>query len=388
MTPPYYYYATFILSFLLVLWIHPRLVRIALLKDIVDRPGFRKFQSRPVPVLGGVAVFFGIVVSLGCMSIVVSYSGMPIIVTSLLVMLYLGTMDDILNLSALFRLVVEVVVVLLLLFIGGCEITDFHGLWGVDALPRYVSIPLTVFASVGIINAINLVDGVNGLSSGFCIVASLFFGIYFCQSGDVSMQVLSVSSMGALFPFFLHNVFGRRSRMFIGDGGTLVMGTVMSIFVTKVLSEDTVISPFGFSNVGLIPFTLSVLSIPVFDTLRVMTTRLLRGVSAFHPDRTHLHHLFLTLGCSHVATTLVIVGLNTLVVVFWWLLVVLGAGVDIQLYGVVALSLCLTLLLYHFLQRSLRRDTRFIGQLRRFGYRTHISRTGVYLWLQRVVDKF
>ena len=96
--------------------------------------------------------------------------------------------------------------------------------------------PLTVFATVGIINAINLVDGVNGLSSGYCIMACTIFGALFHLAGNEAMTILAVVSVGALIPFFLHNVFGKTSKMFIGDGGTLVMGTVMSVFVIAILN--------------------------------------------------------------------------------------------------------------------------------------------------------
>lgn len=132
------------------------------------------------------------------------------------------------------------------------------------------------------------------------------------------MTILAVVSVGALIPFFLHNVFGKTSKMFIGDGGTLVMGTVMSVFVIAILQSGSRVAAFVDPNVGLVPFTLAVLSVPVFDTLRVMSTRMLKGSSPFRPDKTHLHHMFIDMGCSHVATTLAILGLNTAVVLCWW----------------------------------------------------------------------
>ena len=107
------------------------------------------------------------------------------------------------------------------------------------------------------------------------------------------MTILAVVSVGALIPFFLHNVFGKSSKMFIGDGGTLVMGTVMSVFVIAILQSGSRVAAFVDPNVGLVPFTLAVLSVPVFDTLRVMSTRMLKGSSPFRPDKTHLHHMFI-----------------------------------------------------------------------------------------------
>lgn len=377
----------FFIALLLVGWIHPRLVKIALLKNIVDNPDARKLQRTPVPVLGGVAVFFGVVIAIGCMSSVVDCSGLPVVIMAMMAMLYTGTMDDILSLSPGLRFVIEIVVVLLLIFVGGYCIDDFHGLWNIGRFSYWYAVPLTVVAAVGIINAINLVDGVNGLSSGYCIMACLIFGTLFFVAGEAPMTILAAVSVGALIPFFLHNVFGKTSKMFIGDGGTLVMGVVMSVFVIVILQNGSRVAAYVNPNVGLVPFTLAVLSVPVFDTLRVMSTRILKGTSPFRPDKTHLHHMFIDLGCSHVATTLAILGVNMFVVLCWWALEASGFSIAVQLYAVIAVSLLVTSGLYHFMQWHICRDTRFMRAMRRLGYKTHISRTGIFFWLQQVMDK-
>lgn len=377
----------FFIALFLVGWIHPRLVKIALLKNIVDNPDARKLQRTPVPVLGGVAVFFGAVIAIGSMSAVVDCSRLPVVIMAMMAMLYTGTMDDILNLSPALRFLIEIITVLLLIFVGGYCINDFHGLWGVGQFSAWYAVPLTVFAAVGIINAINLMDGVNGLSSGYCIMACIIFGSLFFLAGDGAMTILATVSVGALIPFFLHNVFGKTSKMFIGDGGTLVMGTVMSVFVISMLQAGSPVTAYVGPGVGMVPFTLAVLSVPVFDTLRVMSTRMLKGSSPFRPDKTHLHHMFIDLGCSHVATTLAILGLNMSVVLCWWVLEAAGFSIAVQLYAVVAMGLLVTFGLYHFMQWHIRRDTRFMGVIRRLGYKTHISRTGIFFWLQQVMDK-
>ena len=377
----------FFTALLLVGWIHPRLVKIALLKNIVDNPDARKLQRTPVPVLGGGAVFFGVVIAIGCMSSVVDCSGLPVVIMAMMAMLYTGTMDDILSLSPGLRFVIEIVVVLLLIFVGGYCIDDFHGLWNIGRFSYWCAVPLTVVAAVGIINAINLVDGVNGLSSGYCIMACLIFGTLFFLAGEAPMTILAAVSVGALIPFFLHNVFGKTSKMFIGDGGTLVMGVVMSVFVIAILQNGSRVAAYVNPNVGLVPFTLAVLSVPVFDTLRVMSTRILKGTSPFRPDKTHLHHMFIDLGCSHVATTLAILGVNMFVVLCWWALEASGFSIAVQLYAVIAVSLLVTSGLYHFMQWHICRDTRFMRAMRRLGYKTHISRTGIFFWLQQVMDR-
>ena len=342
MTPQYSVLLSLIISLLVVSWIHPRLVKIALLKNLVDNPDSRKLQRQPVPVLGGIAVFFGIVIGYGSVCGMVNYAGMLIVIMAMMVMLYIGTMDDILSLSPALRFAVEVFVALLLIFNGGYLLDDFHGLWGVGMLPDWMAVPLTVVAVVGIINALNLIDGVNGLSSGYCITACTMFGTLFYLSGDMKMTILAAVSVGALIPFFLHNVFGKTSKMFIGDGGTLVMGVVITVFVIETLRSGSSCGAYVEPRVGLVPFSLAVLCIPVFDTLRVMFSRILRGVSPFRPDKTHLHHMFINLGCSHAAVTLAIVALNTSVVLCWWGLTRLGVSIDVQLYAVVVMGFLVT----------------------------------------------
>ena len=381
------YLLSFLVALLSVRWIHPRLVRIALDKNIVDNPNARKLQRRPTPVLGGIAVFFGSVIGLGCASFCCDCSDLFIVVVAMMIMLYTGTMDDILDLSPGLRFLIEIGTVLLLIFVGGYTLNDFHGLWGINQIPQWVAVPLTVFAAVGIINAINLIDGVDGLSSGYCILTSLLFGVMFWYVGDRVMVVLAVVAAGSLIPFFFHNVFGKSSKMFIGDGGTLVMGIVMSVFVIRILRHGALSEVYDAENIGLVPFTLAVLAVPVFDTLRVMTTRILKHKSPFHPDKTHLHHMFIRLGCSHAATTLAIVTLNFFVVLCWWISYMAGCSINVQLYIVLVLSILITFGLYNFMEWHIRHKTHLVLILHRIGYRTHLNRTGVFFWLQKKMDK-
>lgn len=381
------YILSFLVAILSVHWIHPRLVRIALDKNIVDNPNARKLQRRPTPVLGGIVFFFGSVIGLGCASITCDCSELFIVVVAMMIMLYTGTMDDILDLSPVLRFLIEIGTVLLLIFVGGYTLNDFHGLWGLNQIPQGVAIPLTVFAAVGIINAINLIDGVDGLSSGYCILTSLLFGVMFWYVGDRTMGMLAVVAAGSLIPIFFHNVFGKNSKMFIGDGGTLVMGIVMSVFVIRFLRHGSMSEVYDAANIGLVPFTLAVLSVPVFDTLRVMTTRILKRKSPFHPDKTHLHHMFIRLGCSHAATTLAILILNFFVVLCWWVSYMAGCSIDVQLYIVLVLSILITFGLYNFMEWHIRHKTQFVRLLHRIGYRTHLNRTGIFFWFQRIADK-
>lgn len=381
-----------VLAFLGTLWVHPKILKIAILKNLVDNPDARKLQRTPVPVMGGLAVFFGIIIGLCSSQTIfggsfedISYAFL--LVSAMLIMLYVGTIDDILDLTPTTRFIIEILIVMWLMYVNKTSINNFWGLWGVEEIPLWCSWPLTIFAAVGIINAINLIDGVNGLSSGFCFMASVLFAAIFYTTGNVKMTILAVSAAGAIIPFFLHNVFGDKTKMFIGDGGTLVIGTMMSIFVMDILHSGSQCAPLAEKGMGLIPLTLSILCIPVSDTLRVMSMRILRGTSPFHPDRTHLHHIFIELGFSHVGTTISILSLNGLVVAIWFLSYKLGASVDIQLYIVIALNILVTFIFHKFASIQIKRKGRGLRFMNRIGKSIHFEKKGFWLTVRKIIDR-
>lgn len=383
----YYILVPFVVALVASFWVFPKILNIALKKNIVDNPDARKLQRVPVPVLGGMVVLFGILVALCVCQLFVDCSSLFTVVLAMSVMLYVGTMDDILNLSAYTRFFLEILMALTIIYTCGYSIDNLHGLWGIYTLPLYLSMPLTIVAVVGIVNAINLIDGVDGYSSGYCIMACTIFGVLFCIMRDMPMVMLAVVCVASLIPFFLHNVFGLSSKMFIGDGGTLLMGCVMSIFVLNVLKSDTLCLEYCEWGMGLVPLALAILCIPVFDTVRVMTMRMLRKTSPFHADKTHLHHLFIEVGFSHIGTTVGILALNCLVVLGWYISYKCGASIDVQLYVVIGLSLLVTVGLYYGMRYCGKRNWLPYRLMRKIGEMTHVERKGVFFWLRKLMDK-
>jgi hypothetical protein len=161
----------------------------------------------------------------------------------------------------------------------------------------------------------------------------------------------------------------------------------MAMFVMNILGQNYGCVTLAAKGVGLIPFTLAVLSIPVFDTLRVMSTRILNKKSPFHPDKTHLHHMFIDLGFSHIGTTISILSLNFLIVAAWFTSYKLGASVDVQLYIVVALSLLATFAFYSFAQRQIAKGGRGLNCFKKIAKALHIEKKGIWYTLQRIMDK-
>lgn len=382
----YHLIIPFLVAFIATLWIHPKILKIAIIKNLVDNPDARKLQRRPTPVMGGLAVFFGLLIGM-CSSQLITKDYMFIYLAAMSIMLYIGTIDDILDLSPKLRFAIEIAVVTLLMAITSHSVNNFFGLWGVYAIPFWCAIPLTIVAAVGIINAINLIDGVNGLSTGFCVMACSLFAILFVLSDNIPMAIIAMSAAGAIIPFFLHNVFGNNTRMFIGDGGALVMGIIMSIFIMNILCANSLSSELADKNIGLIPFCLAVLSVPVFDTLRVMSMRIIRGTSPFNADKTHLHHLFIDLGFSHIGTTFSILSLNTFVVLCWLVSYLLGASVDVQLYVVLIFSILITFVFYRFIRVQIRKNTRIYKVLHSISKFSHFEKKDFWKKIETMIDK-
>ncbi len=379
----WFYILPFVVAAMAVFVVHPSLVKIAHMKSIVDNPDIRKLNKVPVPVLGGVAVFFGIMFSLSIAGYYIE--GMNIqfeLIIAMMIMLYTGVGDDILQFSPRLRFALQIFVVCLMMFLCGIYIDDFHGLLGVGELPWYVAVALTIFSCVGIINSINLIDGVDGLCSGYGVFASMMFAVCFMLMGDVSYAALAFAVAGAIFPFMLHNMFGEKYKMFLGDGGSLVLGFICSLYVMRIIqSGDDVVSG------STISFTLAVLSIPVFDTVRVMVARIINHRSPFSPDKTHLHHMFISLGYSHVITAINIIMLNGAIVLIWHMCNLLHLSPEVQLYVTIASGLLATSGLYYGVAYLEKNKPERYAALQRFAQKYTIHRTGVLVKIQNFLDR-
>lgn len=373
-------------AFIVVSIAYPLVLRLAKKWGIYDTPNARKTQKDPVPVFGGMASFIGILVGLTIGEFFFDPTVLSLTLAAMTIMLLIGVWDDMKDVSPVLRFLIEIAVVYLFMMMGGRYIDHFHGLWGIDQITLFKAIPLSLLAGVGIINAINLIDGINGYCSGFCMMACALFGTFFICTGNLPMGCIAFICMGAILPFFIHNVFGKKSMMFLGDGGSLVMGMLMTSLVFNAITSVIDIEWFLEDGFGVVPFTLAVMSVPVFDTLRVMSTRIWKGQSPFSPDRTHLHHVFLDLGFSHVGTTVAILSMNFLIVAFWFMVWKLGASVDVQLYVVLGLSVLFVWGFYHFAQKQIKNQTRILERLKDFSAKTHVENAKAWVAIQKLVD--
>ena len=292
-----------------VAWlIIPRILLISFRKKLFDIPDDRKVHKRAVPRLGGVSFFPTILLS--CCSVLVirtltgyGISSLPasyvlpefLILVCGMVLLYLtGIADDLVGVRYRQKFVIQIICASFFP-IAGLWVNDLYGLFGIGLLPHWVGIPLTILTVVFITNAINLIDGIDGLASGLSSVSLLVFGFLFLEKGLWIYSMLAFSTIGVLVPFFYYNVFGSAEharKIFMGDTGSLTLGYILSFLAIKY-SQNTEFIPV---TQGAFVIAFSTLIVPAFDVVRVVIVRICNSKSPFEPDKNHIHHQFLAMG--------------------------------------------------------------------------------------------
>lgn len=306
----------YLTSLLVVAFAIPPIITVSLRKRLFDDPNeSRKIHKRIIPNFGGVAIFTGFLFS--C-SIFIPSQILPegnVLMAGGLVLFMIGLKDDIIGLGPGIKFVAQFMSAFIVSVVANIRISDLHGIFGIYDIPYYASIALTVFFIVGIVNAFNLIDGIDGLAGSIGVIFSVVFGVLFYKSGDLGWAYLATSLAGALLGFLFFNV--TPARIFMGDSGSLLLGFIAAVlsikFINVSLSENVMAGPFQItSGIGLVS---AILIIPVFDTLRVFTLRILRGTSPFTADSNHIHHRLLSLGLSHVQATLVLASVNVVFII-------------------------------------------------------------------------
>lgn len=279
-----------------------------------DIPGERKEHSTPTPTLGGIAIMAGTVISLGFWF---PFSVSPEILTSFLaiaILFAMGITDDLKDLPAKYKFIVEIALALLVA-LSGIRITTFGGLFGLNELSISAQYTFTILAIVGITNAFNLIDGIDGLAGGLSFMSLVTLGIFLTISGDKSFALIAFALAGSVLAFLYFNM--NPAKIFMGDTGSLVLGFVIAILCTRIIQINSMTVQPLLKTAPL--FALGMVLIPVFDTIRVFSFRIWKGQSPFNADRTHIHHLLTNAGFSHGLTSKIICVIHgfILIEVYW-----------------------------------------------------------------------
>ncbi len=302
-----------ITSFLIVLLSTPSFIKIAHFKNLFDDPSEdRKIHTRKVPLMGGMMIFAGTLFSFLLWLPVNEMGVIKFLVPSLLIMFFVGMKDDIIGTAPVKKLAAHLIVAFIMVLMAEVKLTSLHGLFGIREIPEWASIMLSVFTYIVIINAFNLIDGVDGLAAGVGLIAATVFGFWFYYAGDWTYAILSFSLAGSLLGFLRFNF--NPAKIFMGDSGSLTIGFLFAVLAIELVEYDAQSLPHSMVRISKPIFAMCILVYPLIDTIRVFTLRALKGVSPFTADRNHIHHRLIDLGLSHKQTVLIIYLFNLLII--------------------------------------------------------------------------
>lgn len=280
----------------------PKVIKMAVLKRIYDLPGERTSHIRPTPRLGGAMIFAGVILASVLFTHDENHLQIKYVIAGMLILFFIGVKDDIISLTPIKKIIGQLFASLVLVIPGNIRIIDSHNLFGLEKFPPALSIIISVFFVLSMINSINLIDGIDGLASGIGIIASASFGYVFYISSQFSYAVICASLIGSLLAFSYYNVFSVKFKIFLGDTGSMLIGFLLALFAIRFLELKS-----DNSCVIKIPaapaITLSILCIPIFDTIRVIIIRLFNRKPIFQADQNHLHHRVLSASKSHLQAT-------------------------------------------------------------------------------------
>ena len=301
-------------AFVVTLITIPPIINLIKKYRLYDIPNARKEHSAPIPTLGGVAIVAGMMSALFLWFPFSNQPGQISFFFSVIVLLALGIMDDLKDLSARYKFVVQFALASLVA-IAGIRITSFDGLFGIYELPLTAQYTFTILAIVGITNAFNLIDGIDGLAGGLGFMSLVILGFFLTMSGDVNTALIAFSLAGGVLAFLYFNF--NPARIFMGDTGSLVLGFVAAVLCIRLMEINLVSASPVLPHAPV--FVLSIVLIPVFDTLRVFIVRIWNGKSPFSPDKTHIHHLLTNQGFSHAFAAKLICFIHAFILIeaFW-----------------------------------------------------------------------
>ena len=342
----------FITAFTLTYFAIPSVIKVAQVKRLMDEPGERRSHTVSTPSLGGIGIFAGMIFSIVLWTPFRHFGDLQYILCSFIIIFLIGIKDDILPMSPRNKLIGEVLAAAILVFKSSVRLDDFHGLFGINELPEIIAVPLSIFTILVIVNAFNLIDGINGLCGSITIFTCATMGFWFFLNQEMALALTAAATAGGTVGFLKYNVDG---KIFMGDTGSLLVGIVAAVLFIKFieLNADTT-REVAYRIESGVAVGIAIILYPLLDTLRVFAVRILiLKKSPFKPDKHHIHHYILATGRTHLQATAIIVLLSALLVYLTVQLDFLGNTILILL--LVFLGLTGSTILYFLRQKALRR---------------------------------
>ncbi|MBQ9561403.1 MAG: undecaprenyl/decaprenyl-phosphate alpha-N-acetylglucosaminyl 1-phosphate transferase [Prevotella sp.] len=352
---------TFLLSLLLGAFTIPCVVRLSHELHLYDLPDSRKVHALPIPRLGGViflpvaTIIIAIVLVLMLrIGITHEFLWSNVTIQHFLaymagaMMLYsVGIFDDLHGVSYRVKFCIQIMAAALLC-VSGLWIADFSYIFFIEEVPWWIGMPVTVLFVVYLTNAMNLIDGIDGLASGLSIISlSVIAGLNYFAS-DITWTMIPLAFVGVLLPFFYYNVFGNKNKTFMGDAGSLTLGFTLAFLVLHFWQREPVWNRH-IHNIGII--ALSTLIIPMFDVVRVFMSRVRDGRNPFLPDKNHIHHKLLRTGMNPKMAMATLLTISVIFVIINYL-VASQLSQTLMIVGDVVIFCLMHVVINHFISKK------------------------------------
>ncbi len=336
----------FLTAFFVVLLATPSLIKVAKLKHLVDEPSEeRKLHTRSVPTIGGITIFGAIIFSYSLWFpdefsyIENSLVNFKTVVASLVLLFFVGVKDDIIGTAPMKKLAAHFIVGFIIVIMADIRIGSMHNIFGIQELELWQSYIISIFTYIVIVNAYNLIDGLDGLAGGIGLISSISFGLLFALSSNIPLALLSFVLSGALLGFLVFNF--SPARIFMGDSGSLTIGAIISILVFNTINLPPSKLPDFIHDINLPILVIGILVYPLADTIRAFTLRAFKGISPFTADKNHIHHKFIAIGFNHSKTVITLYIYNIAIILFVVLVRIPNATLNLFVLVIVALSISL-----------------------------------------------
>lgn len=344
----------FSVSFLIAFFTFPTILYVANEKNLMDEPDGRSMHSKRTPTLGGIGIFFSLVIVMTLIGGLLNAKVVLLVVGGITILFFVGLKDDLTVLSPKSKFLGQIFASLLVIVLSDIRIIGFSKILDVNVLPYWVSILFTLFVYVLIINAYNLIDGIDGLAASIAVLVSMVYTVLFYTTNELGFALLSLAVCGALLAFLRFN-FSDRFKLFMGDTGTMIVGFLLAFFTVSFISQSQLNLDSVYHKVSP-ALVLALLFYPLADTCRIFFIRVfILKVSPFKADQNHIHHRFIQSGFNHIQTAAIIVAINSVIIVIAFSLIDLNLNTQIVflfMYGSLLFCLPLSLKRRFFKQKA------------------------------------
>jgi UDP-N-acetylmuramyl pentapeptide phosphotransferase/UDP-N-acetylglucosamine-1-phosphate transferase len=346
-------------SFLLVYYIIPKISWVIISRNLNEKPNERSSHKGATPTMAGVAFFITLVLTLFFIKYFdIEHIGLNLIASTTLIFM-VGAKDDLMVSSPKAKLFMEMLAVMLLFFHNSLKGSSLHGFLGIHELPLWLVYLGSTILVLTIVNAYNLIDGIDGLASIIAIVIFSVFGLIFYSINLFFYYLICLSFIGMLLAYLFFN-FSIKNNIFMGDTGSLLIGFCIAFLSLRFLAIDVnSFSRFAFKPENFFFVLMAILCIPLFDLLRVIGVRVLHNKSPFYPDRNHSHHVLIDFGMSHFKATMLLGFINYMFVI---LIIKLACYLNsFQILAVFIGSFSLFILIFYKLKEFIIEKRRKLG---------------------------